>query len=214
MEMDEDKVARWGLLAGVVFVVLILVGGFIAGSPPKLTDKDAKIVKFFTDNRDQLRIAAYLNGLAAVVFLWFLGSVFGRLRRAEGGAGRLSGVAVTGGVLATAIFAVSGGINAFNALHPFGAAGGYRLATDVGAYAFFGMAVFVAGVSVVLWSKNVLPKAIGYAGEALALLLLVAGAGVATENDTFFAIGFISFIVFAIWLAAVSVMLYRTPETA
>src|SRR5205085_1535446 len=165
MQMDEDKVARWGLLAGVVFVVLILVAGFIAGSPPKLTDPDGKIVKFFEDHRDALKIGSYLNGLAGLVFLWFLGSLFGRLRRAEGGAGRLAGVALTGGVVAVSLTFVSGGINAFNALQQHSSADLYRLAADLGAYVNFAAAAFVAGISVIIWSKNVLPKVVGYAGE-------------------------------------------------
>jgi hypothetical protein len=214
MEMDEDKVARWGLLAGVVFVVLILVAGFLAGSPPKLTDSNTKIVKFFRDNQDQLRIASYLYGIAGVVFLWFLGSLFGRLRRAEGGSGRLAGVALTAGVVAVAVQFVYGGIAGFTALHPETAAGGYRLATDLGAYVNFAAAAFTAAVSVVLWSKGVLPKVLGYAGEAIAVGLLVAAAAVATESDTVFTIGFIVFLVWIVWLAVVSVMLYRTPEKA
>jgi hypothetical protein len=209
MELNEDKMARWGLLAGVAFVVLLLVAGFLAGTPPKLTDSPEKIQKFFTDNQDQLRVGSYLYGLAGVIFLWFLGSLFGRLRAAEGGAGRLAGVALTGGVVAVAIMFIYGGINAFTALHPTTAPSGYAFATDLGAYSNFALAAFTAGVSVILWSKNVLPKLIGYAGEVIALALLVAGAAVATENDTFFTIGFIVFLVWVIWLAVVSVMLYR-----
>ncbi len=215
MKMDEDKLARWGLLAGVVFVVLILVAGFIAGSPPKVSDPDGKIIKYFSDHQDSLKIASYLNGLSSVVFLWFLGSLFGRLRRAEGGAGRLAGVALTGGVATVAIFSASGGITAYNALRPSQASAGfYRLSADMGAFAFFTIAVFVVGVSLVLWTRGLLPKALGYAGEAIGILFLIGAAAVSTENDAIFTIGFIAFIAFAIWLAIVSVMLYRTPETA
>lgn len=89
--MDEAKFARYGLLAGVGFVVLAVIASFVGGAPPQVTDSDAKIVDFYRDNQDALRIGSYLGGLALVLFLWFLGSLFGRLRRAEGGAGRLSG---------------------------------------------------------------------------------------------------------------------------
>lgn len=210
--MDEDKFARWGLLAGVGFVVLGVVASFIAGSPPKLTDKDADIAKFFKDNQDALRIGAYLGGLAGVLFLWFLGSLFGRLRRAEGGSGRLSGVALTGGVVALTVVFVCNGIGAYSALHPESAPFGYRFSAVTIGYAGFALAVFTAAVSVVLWSKDVLPKWFAYAGEAIALAWFVGAASVATENDTIFTIGFIVFVAWAIWLAALSVLLYRTPE--
>jgi hypothetical protein len=212
--MDEAKFARWGLLGGVGFVVLVVVAALIGGSPPKLTDNDTEIVKYFQDNQDALRIGSYLSGFGSVLFLWFLGSLFGRLRRAEGGAGRLAGVALTAAVVAVTVSFVANGIGAYTALHPEGAGGGYRLASVLFGYTGFAIAVFTAAVSVLVWSQNVLPKWFGYAGEALALAWFVAAAGVSSESDTIFTIGFIVFLVWAVWLAALSELLYRTPETA
>lgn len=209
---DEDKVARWGLLAGVAFVVLAAVSAFIAGSPPKLDDPDKKIIEFFTDNQDALRVGAYLGGLSNVAFLWFLGSLFGRLRRAEGGAGRMAGVALTGAVAAVTVTFVANGIGAYSALHVESSAFGYRLSSVMFGFTGFAIAVFTAGVSVVLWNHDVLPKWFGYLGEAIAVGWFVAAAGVTTENSTIFTIGFIVFIAWALWVAALSIQLYRTPE--
>ena len=209
---DEDKVARWGLLAGVAFVVLAAVSAFIAGSPPKLDDADTKIVAYFTDHQDALRIGSYLGGLANVAFLWFLGSLFGRIRRAEGGAGRMAGVALTGAVAAIAVTFIANGIGAYVALHPESSPFGYRLSSVLFGYTGFAIAVFTAGVSVVLWNHGLLPKWFGYLGEAIAVAWFVAAAVVTTENETIFTIGFIVFIVWAVWVAALSIQLYRTPE--
>ena len=200
--------------AGAVFVVLTVVAAFIAGTPPKLSDSPTKIVNFFKDNQDALKIGSYLNGLGGVFFLWFLGSLFGRLRRAEGGAGRLSGVALTGGVIALAVVFVASGINVRGDPPGDGRTGFFRLSTLLFGYAAFALAVFTAGVSVVLWSQKVLPKWMGYAGEAIAVLWLVGAASVSTENDTIGVIGFIAFLAWAVWILLLSVMLYRTPETA
>ena len=63
-----------------------------------------------------------------------------------------------------------------------------------------------------LWSQNVLPKWVGYPGEAIALGWIVAAGAVATENDTVAVIGLIVLLAWAIWLVALSVLLYRTPE--
>ena len=191
-----------------------MVGGFIAGNPPRVDDPDKKIVKFFIDNRDAIRIGTYVFGLASVAFLWFLGSLFGRLRRAEGGSGRLSGVALTGGVVTVAINLVATVIYGFGGLHPETAAGDFKLSSVLFGGLAFTAAVFTAGVAVVLWSKSVLPKWFGYLGEAIALGWFVSAASVSTENRTIAVIGFIVFFAWAVWVFLLSVMLYRTPEKA
>src|ERR1700730_1030591 len=125
--MDEAKWERWGALAGVVFVGLAVIGGFIGGSPPKTSDSAEKIAKYFQDNQGNLKVGSYLTGLALVPLLWFLGTLFGRLRRAEGGAGRVSGIALTGGIAAAAIAMVGNGLVAYSALHPEASAGSYKI---------------------------------------------------------------------------------------
>lgn len=207
--MDEAKFARSGLLAGVGAAVLIVASGFVAGKPPKLTDSDQKIVKFLADHQDALKIGSYLAGLSAVLFLWFLGSLYGKLRASEGGSGRLSRVGITGGVASIAVVLGAYAVYANAALRPLTGAYGFRLSWQIFGYASFTLAVFVSAVSVLIWSSGLLPKWFGYAGEAVAVGWLVAGASVSTENDTIYLIGVIVFLAWVIWLAALSVMLYR-----
>ena len=58
--MDDSKWERWGALGGILFVIMVLVSVFLPGSPPKTSDSAAKIVKFFADNGDEIRWAAYI----------------------------------------------------------------------------------------------------------------------------------------------------------
>ena len=121
--MDETKFQKWGALAGIEFVVLLLIGSFIGGQPPKVTDSAAKITEYFTDNQDALKIGDFLSGLAVIAFLWFLGTLFQRVRAAEGGNGRVSGIALTGGVATAAVALIGYGIFAYGVLYPDGAVG-------------------------------------------------------------------------------------------
>ena len=169
MEMDEQKMSRWGLLAGLAAVVLMVVGGALAGSPPKLTEA-RKINEYFNDNRDALRVGAYLAGIAGIFFLWFLGSLYGRLRSAEGGTGRLAVVAITGGVVAIGVFFVANAVNVTSALHTEGALSGYRLASvDARLHRIRvgGLRERHGGGAL---EHEPAPEGLAYAGEAIALL--------------------------------------------
>ena len=210
--MDDKKYEKWAALGGVVFVVLTVIGAFIAGSPPKVSDPDGKIVKFTKDNQDALRVASYLAGLGLAFFLFFLGAVGSRLRQA--GSGRLAATAVMGGVATAAIAAVGYSINAYGALHPLESAGTFRLSTVVFGVLGFAAFVFTEATSIVIVRSKFLPAWLGWFGGLVAHLWLVGGAAVSTEDDTIFAIGFVAFLAWALWLIVLSVMLFRTTDSA
>ena len=62
--MDDSKWERWSALGGVLFVIMILVGAFLPGSPPKTSDSASKIAKFIADKPDELRWAGFIGALA------------------------------------------------------------------------------------------------------------------------------------------------------
>jgi hypothetical protein len=210
--MDDATWERWGALAGVVFVVLVVASAFIGGNPPKVTDAPTKIVKYFRDNRDSLRVGSYLAGASVVAFLWFLGTLFGRLRRAEGGTGRVSGIALTGGVVALGVATIANGLGAYAALHPENSVGFFQTSTILFGYTGFAIAVFVAATSAVLLRSKLLPGWLGWAGAAISVAWLVGSASVSTENDTIGGFGFVVVLVWAVWIVVLSVLLYRAPQ--
>jgi hypothetical protein len=212
--MNDNKLDKWAALSGVAFVVVAVVGAFLAGSPPKVSAPDAKIISFTKDNQDSLRIAAYLAGLGIILFLVFLGELWSRLRRAEGGSGRLAGTAAMGGIVAIAIGGAANGIGAYGALHPLESAGTFRLSTVLFGFLGFAALVLTEATSIVILRTKFLAPWLGWFGLVVAFLWLVGSAAVSTEDDTIFVIGFVAFLAWALWLIALGVMLFRTTETS
>jgi hypothetical protein len=215
--VEESSWERYGLAAGIVFVVLVVIAALIGGSPPKPTDSAAKVFSFFRDNQDALKVGSYLNGLAAVAFLWFLGSIWARMRRAEGTGSRVSVVALVGGVGALGMAFVGNAVSAYLALY-VGLLGPstkslYQLAVVFLAFASFFLAVFTSATSVTILRYGFVERWMGWAGEVIAVLWLIAGIGVADDNTTIFTVGFVAFLLWAIWLLVLSVLLL-TRDTA
>lgn len=210
--MGETKYEKWGALAGIEFVVLILVGAFIGGTPPKLSDSAEKITKYYADNQDALKVGNVLAGLSLIAFLWFLGTLFGRLRRAEGGSGRVSGIALTGGVAVTAIAAVAYAINAYGVVYPGGGDGSFRISSIVFGYLGFAAAAFVLGSSIVVLRTQLLPAWVAWLGGINALLWIIGGVVVSSTKDVWGYFGLAAFLSWALWIVVVSVLLYQKQD--
>ncbi len=169
--MDDSKWERWGALGGIVFAVLVTVSALLPGSPPKTSDSAAKIVKFFADNGDEIRWAAYIGGLATLALFWWLGSVWRLMRRAEGGVPRLAVVAIAGAVFASATAAIGGVLLAVVPIVGVGTVGGpgparffYVLSTNVGTATEIGIAALIGSFSAVIIRSRVLPSVLGWLG--------------------------------------------------
>jgi hypothetical protein len=220
---DSLKWERYSALGGaVLFIVLVIASIVIPGSTPMASDSAAKILKYFRDHKDSIELAAFIGGLAAIPILWWAGSLWARLSRAERGQPRLALIAVLGLVVGGAGQLVSSAILSSVALRLDGVgANGARfffvLAMAAAAAGSVGLAVLVLATSVLVFRTGVFPRWVGWLGVIDAIAFLVASYAVATTSDTIAAIGFASFILWAIWLLAVSVIIFRgvgTPATS
>ena len=72
---DEAKWQRYGLLAGVGFVVLNLVSTFAGGTPPSRDASADKIAKYFIDNDSGIKLGTILFGFALMFGIWWLGAL-------------------------------------------------------------------------------------------------------------------------------------------
>jgi len=215
--MDDVKWERYGAAAGLVFVILVLIASFLPGeSPPAIDDSAREIAKYFHGHSGAIQAGAFLSGLAGIAFLWFLGSLWSRIRRPEE-TRRLATIAAGGGVVTLGLVLVGFAMNATIALRLtslglLGARFFYTLSTVVIAMASFSLAVLVIATSVAAIRAKVFPVWLGWLGVVLGVLWVVAGLGVATDNSVIFTLGFIAFLLWLIWILAISFFLFQPQE--
>ncbi len=214
--MNDSKWERWSALGGIMFVVLVTVSAFMAGTPPNTSDSPAKIAKYIADNRDAIRWAAFVGGIGTIALFWFLGAVWRILRRAEGGAPRLAVVAVTGAVFAASMAGVAAIILSTLGIVGVAGSGGaagtkffYLLSVNIGVGTALGIAVFLGAFSAVILRTGVFPKALGWLGALIALDAVLATAGASSTNDTIAALGLVAYLAFSLWVLIVSVLMLR-----
>ena len=212
--------ARWGQIGaagGIVFVVLqmaaqalIQVGG---AEPPFDAPADTIAAFFMARNSQLFALGDYLSTLSLIAFLWFLGSLWNTLRRAEGEPAWLSFVAAASGLMIVAAVSAGGGwalavFRKDEGLDPQVA----RLLFDQGNFAFANAWVMLASLSlatgVVSIRTGALPRWLGWSGVLIAGGLLAARAVWASSG-----LVFVPFGLCYLWLIATSVVLIRRAGT-
>ena len=211
--MGNSRWERIGAAGGIVFVVLQMASQAliqVGGAEPPFDATTETIVAFFMARNSQLfALGEYLSTLSLIAFLWFLGSLWSALRRAEGEPAWLSFVAAaSGSMIVAAVSAGSGWPLAVfrqdEELNPQIA----RLLFDQGNFAFANAWVMLASLSlatgVVSIRTGALPHWLGWTGVLIAGGLLAARAVWASS-----ALVFVPFGLCYLWLIAISIVLIR-----
>src|SRR3989337_2492401 len=100
LDVFFDKWWRVGGVAGILYLVMFMIGIILQGGPPNFDDPVNEIQDWFTDSGKQYIAGNYLISLGFVLFfLPFLSSLRGLLASAEGGAAVWSRVAFASGLL-------------------------------------------------------------------------------------------------------------------
>jgi preprotein translocase subunit YajC len=219
--MSDVKWEQYGAAAGIVFVVLVVVGSLIPGAPPSPDDSLREIEEYFVDHTGAIKAGAFLTGLATVAFLWFLGSLWSTLRRSED-TRRLATIATGGGIvgLITAITSIALNATVALAIDSTGATASvnpkfiYLLSGTIAGMGNFGIAVLVGATAVAALRTGVFPAGLTWASVVLAVGWLVAGLIVASDATAIFTIGFVAFLLWLIWVLVVSFFMIRPQEPA
>lgn len=189
--MSERLWQRLGAACGILYVVLIVVGGSIGGP----TSAVALVVMF----------------LAFTVFLFFLGSLWAALRRAEGGSGWLSATALGGGSVAIAVKLVGDApliaarYRAGEGLDPQLARALQDMYDASFGLHFFPLAVLLAAFAIVAIRSGGLPRWLGWAAAVISVAL-IAGAAVGSADFQSEWAG-LPFLFFMLWTLVTSVIL-------
>jgi hypothetical protein len=213
--MGKWTAERWAASSGIGFVVLLLVGGFLPGTPKKYDASATDIATWFHDKHKSIIVAAILFGIAYVLFLWFLASFAGTFR--EAGERRVATIMYGAGVGLVTLGAISDAVNLALARVVSLDADPATVKTlyDVGSFltsriAWFGVALALA-TYVATKRTSVLPEWFGWLSLVAAAVLLLGALSVKTTG--FFsptgAMTLISFLVFLAWILVASVLLVQ-----
>ena len=207
--MNFSSLARLAPLTGVVAVALLATGAALLGIYDYLPAAD-RLRGMISDNATNVAIGGYLGSLAAFFLIWFAGTVFEALREREGGAGRLSLVALGGGVASgatlaigfSAIFASGARAGAESGIGPVEAVTLYDLYGQVLGQGFaITMAVFIGATAVIVLRHGAFPAWFGWVSAAVAVGLLTPFAYVALAPTL-------------VWLVVLSIWLYLRRRSA
>lgn len=213
--MTQGRLTRIGAGGGILFIVLQLVSQCfiqIGGREPSFEASAQEIVAFF-EARDTFWFdtGSYLSTLSVIPLLGFLASLRGALSSAEGEGGWLTLVATGAGLVFVALLAGGGfwhlAVFRNEGLDPQIA----RLLFDLGNFNFAAMwvmiGVLVSAAGLVAIRFGAFPVWLGWTG-------LVVGVGLVIARIFWTStVAFTPYVLFWVWLGAISVVMFRRSGT-
>lgn len=192
----------WTPLTGVVFVVLVALGGpILAGSTPGSKATGAQVISFFEAHRSRERASAVLLTLAFVFFVFFAGSVRSYFRRAPAVEG-LAAVVLAGAAVLVAGQTVGSGLifalsDAPTRLSPGAAQALNVLSNDMVLTSSAGFCVFGLASGLAILRGALLSRWLGW-------VAILIGVVVVTPAE------FVAVLMLAVWIIIVSILIARS----
>ena len=198
------RLERLAPLAGVLAAVLWLVGILVLQSGnPADPDAPEELTAYFRDERTSILLGGLLVGLGVFAFFWFLAALSQRLTGWLATAAVVGGTAGGAALLALTGPHTTGATTDVELLAPETSVALWRLTHAFFVAAEIAFAAFVAAVALGALGTGLAPRWLAWTGLAVALLLLVVP------------IAWVALIfLLPLWLIALGVALYRTPDPA
>ncbi|MBV8117813.1 MAG: hypothetical protein JOZ01_07525 [Candidatus Eremiobacteraeota bacterium] len=209
--------------AGLAFVVLVLVVGFLPGVPPASNAAPAEIAAFFDAHRTVMLFSAWLSWPLAALFLWFAVQLRAFLRLAPQVDDGLPTYMFAAALLATAVTFVSATFQVALVFHPAANLGDPLVRALYDGFNASGTALLLGPVAIMVFAAShsgrrhaSLPAALVYFGYLTALLDALSSLSV-FFTDGFLALGGVGelalgLLPFAVWVVWTSVVLIRAPR--
>jgi len=80
--LGTHKIDRLAASAGLLSVLFFVIGGLIYGNGPTVGDDAGTVVAFFTDNRNDVLWAMFVQGFAVLGLIWFMAALMVAMRDA------------------------------------------------------------------------------------------------------------------------------------
>ena len=218
--MSKETWDRLAAGAGLFSVAIFVVAGLIYGNPPNVDEQAAAVVEFFTDNRDQVLWAVFLQGFGVLALIWFMAALIMAMRAA----GELL-LAIAAGLAFALALALGSFATLIRAGLAFTVADDADSGTVAGLFHFSALvdtsqnivsAGFYLPVAVVVLRTGFLPRWWGWVSAIVGAWAVVSAT--AWSRDGFWSpdgAGFITFGIYVVWVGATSVLLLlRTRQSA
>jgi hypothetical protein len=207
--------ARLAAAAGVAFVVLSVGSTLSAGSPPAVNASAAKVAAYFHDHSGGIRAQMLVGGLGVALLVWWFGTLWRMLSRAEREQPRLAIVAAVALAMGGALALLNGIVISTAALRQGDAELTrllYTLSIVVIAAAGFGIGTSVLATCVVTYRARITAPWVSYLGFVAALAFLAGTIGTVTDRSGTVALGLVAFVLWCVWILAVSVTMWRSAN--
>jgi hypothetical protein len=202
--VNRDSIAP---LTGVAFLVFAILSFVISGEPPSAKDDTPEaIVNHYQDNKDAIMASSISAGIAMTALIFFAGYLRKVLSAATGAASILPGIVLAGASIMAVGFAIDTTIlfaaaDAADDVDPVAIVALQTLWDNDFVPIALGIVVFLLSSGLAIVQTGALPRWLGWVAIVLAIVGLTP-------------VGFVAFMVGALWILVVSIMLAMRTRPA